>query len=92
MVACSCDGSDNWRKKDERQDGGEEKNMFIKSIVAVIVALGIMFWFIRRLYVHHPTILREDSEAKGDQGENKDELDDTQAAEVAATWNLLNPP
>ena len=66
--------------------------MFIKSFFAIIAALGIMLWFIRKRYVHHPTILAENSEAKGDQSENKDELDDTRAAEVVATWNLLNPP
>jgi hypothetical protein len=66
--------------------------MFIKAIAVLIAALGVMVWLIRRRYVHHPTMLAEDSAAKGDQGENKDELDDTQAAEVVATWNLLNPP
>jgi hypothetical protein len=66
--------------------------MFIKSFLAVIAALGIMLWLIRRRYVRHPTTLAENSEAKGDQSENKDELDDARAAEVVATWNLLNPP
>lgn len=66
--------------------------MFIKSFFAVIAALAIMLWLIRKRYVHHPTKFAENSEAKGDQSENKDELDDTRAAEVVATWNLLNPP
>ena len=54
--------------------------MFIKAILSVIATLGIMYWLFRRRHIHYPTMTGEDSEAKGDQGENKDEADDTQAA------------
>lgn len=66
--------------------------MFIKSIVLIIVAIGITFWLLRRWHVQHLSISEPDTEVKGDQGVSQDELDDSQAAEVVATWNLLNPP
>ncbi len=66
--------------------------MFKKAILLVIAILGIMFRFFRRRHSHDQTILGQDPEKKGDKSEHKDELDNTQAAEVVATWNLLNPP
>jgi hypothetical protein len=66
--------------------------MFIRAIASVIATLGIMVWLSRRQHVRHPTITGQDSETRGDQSEDQNELADTQAAEVVATWNLLNPP
>ena len=80
------------REQGVRQDVGKEENMFIKGIALIIATLGIMFWLFRRRHVRHPTMTGQDSGTNGDQGENKDELDSTQAAEVVAIWNLLNPP
>jgi hypothetical protein len=76
----------------ERLDSGKEENMFTRAIALVIATLGIMVWLFRRQHVCHRTITGEDSETRGDQSKDKDELADTQAAEVVATWNLLNPP
>lgn len=86
------DEPENRREQGVRQGSGEEEDMFIKAILSVIATLGIMIWLFRRRHAHHPTITGQDSEAKGDPGRNKDELDDARATEVVATWDLLNPP
>lgn len=86
------DEPENRREQDVRQGSGKEKDMFIKAILSVIATLGIMVWLSRRRHTHYPTRTGQDSEAKGDPGGNKDELDDARATEVVATWNLLNPP
>jgi hypothetical protein len=69
----------------------KEENVFIIASGLVFATLGILFWLFRRQRIHHSTISRQDSEAKGDPGEHQEELDDDQAAEVVSTWNLLHP-
>ncbi len=57
--------------------------MFIKVAAAITAFLIGIFWWIRKQKVHQPDM---------DQGENKEELDEEQAAITAATWTVLHPP
>ena len=65
--------------------------MFFKIIAVMIAFLGIISWLIGKRRVK-PVELHQDTKAPGDQDENKDALDEKQAAVIAATWTMLNPP
>ena len=65
--------------------------MFFKIIAVMITFLGIIFWLVGRQKVK-PVDLHQDAKPSGDQDENKDALDEKQAAVIAATWTMLNPP
>jgi hypothetical protein len=66
--------------------------MFEKAILFVVATLGIAIWWFKRRHTPSETITEQDSETKGESDGNKDELDDADATEIVATWNLLNPP
>lgn len=66
--------------------------MLEKAILLVVATLGIAIWWFKRRRIPSQTITEQDSETKGESDGNKDELDDVDATEVVATWNLLNPP
>lgn len=60
--------------------------MLIKGLLSVITLMGAIFLLIKRQKVNKAEVPTEN------QDEKENELDDAQAAEVVATWNLLNPP
>lgn len=79
--------------------------MEIKVIYIAFATLGGLSLLIRRLVIHHPSS-ESSLEAKFDKSagenqesnridggmENRGKLDDSQATEIVATWNFLNPP
>jgi hypothetical protein len=79
--------------------------MEIKVIIIALAMLGAVSLIIRRMDIHRPgsestleakidktASANQEANLTSDEVESREELDDSQAAEVAATWNLLNPP
>jgi len=66
--------------------------MLIKGFVAVITLMGVIFFLIKRQKINEANPVESDAVLTENQDEKENELDDAQAAEVVATWSLLNPP
>ncbi|RPI29426.1 MAG: hypothetical protein EHM70_15715 [Chloroflexota bacterium] len=66
--------------------------MLIKGLLAVITLMGVIFFLIKRQKNNQAYPVDPDAGLIENQDEKENELDDDQAGEVVATWNLLNPP
>ena len=65
--------------------------MIIRFLIMVITFLWVIFWLTRRKAVRTPDKAKQVTDLSRDWEESK-VIEDAQAAEVVATWNLLNPP
>jgi hypothetical protein len=79
--------------------------MVIKGILIVLTSLAVLVWLLRRIAIRRAggeTTNRAsaDQTEQAGQGSNlpkkreegASEIDDSMAAEIVTTWNLLNPP
>ena len=66
--------------------------MIIIFVVGVISFLVVSLLWIISWLTHCPIIAYKNAKPTGDQSENKNELNEEQAAVTVATWTVLHPP